>query len=139
MENLKLKGWDAINGTGNGLANTISGNSGSNILLGGGGADLLQGGGGNDTLNGEGGTDTLQGGSGDDTYYTSPTDSIIEGLNSGYDTVYSSINWTLSANLEKLVLTGAALKGKGNSLDNTLLGTESVSYTHLTLPTSDLV
>ncbi|MFZ1296382.1 MAG: calcium-binding protein [Pseudomonadales bacterium] len=125
VENLKLKGWDAINGTGNGLANTISGNSGSNILLGGGGADLLQGGGGNDTLNGEGGTDTLQGGSGDDTYYTSPTDSIIEGLNSGYDTVYSSINWTLSANLEKLVLTGAALKGKGNSLDNTLLGTES--------------
>lgn len=125
VENLKLKGWDAIDGTGNGLANTISGNSGANILLGGGGADLLQGGGGNDTLNGEGGTDTLQGGAGDDTYYTSPTDSIIEGLDAGYDTVYSSINWSLSANLEKLVLTGTALKGKGNSLDNTLLGNDS--------------
>lgn len=125
VEILNLVGTDAINGTGNGLANTIYGNSAANILLGGGGDDLLQGGGGNDTLNGENGTDTLQGGAGDDTYYTGATDSILEGLDSGYDTVYSSINWSLSANLEKLVLTGPAVKGTGNSLDNTLIGTDS--------------
>jgi VCBS repeat-containing protein len=49
VENLNLVGINAINGTGNELANTITGNAGANILDGGLGNDLLQGGAGNDS------------------------------------------------------------------------------------------
>ncbi|PKN89270.1 MAG: hypothetical protein CVU51_01070 [Deltaproteobacteria bacterium HGW-Deltaproteobacteria-1] len=49
VENLTLIGTNAINGTGNDLANTINGNSAANILSGGTGADSMTGGIGNDT------------------------------------------------------------------------------------------
>jgi Ca2+-binding RTX toxin-like protein len=49
VENLTLTGTGAINGSGNGLANTITGNSGNNILTGGAGNDQIIGGGGSDT------------------------------------------------------------------------------------------
>ncbi|KQV34793.1 M10 family metallopeptidase [Rhizobium sp. Root1212] len=49
IENLTLLGTGDINGTGNGLANTIAGNSGKNILDGGLGLDRLVGGAGDDT------------------------------------------------------------------------------------------
>ena len=48
VENLKLTGSNAINGTGNSLANTIIGNSASNILDGKAGVDNLDGGEGSD-------------------------------------------------------------------------------------------
>jgi Ca2+-binding RTX toxin-like protein len=60
VENLVLTGSSALDGTGNGLANTITGNSADNTLLGLGG---------NDFLNGHGGHDHLDGGEGSDTYY----------------------------------------------------------------------
>jgi serralysin len=48
---------------------------------------------------------------------------IIENANEGIDTVHSSISWTLGTNLENLTLTGtAAINGKGNELDNILIG-----------------
>ena len=50
VENLTLTGSAAVNGTGNGLANTIIGNSGANIIEGKGGADTLDGGAGLDTV-----------------------------------------------------------------------------------------
>ncbi len=50
VENLTLTGTAAVNGTGNGLANTITGNSGANIIEGKGGADILDGGAGLDTV-----------------------------------------------------------------------------------------
>ena len=46
--NLMLLGINSVNGTGNGLANTISGNKGNNILTGLGGNDTLLGGAGGD-------------------------------------------------------------------------------------------
>jgi Ca2+-binding RTX toxin-like protein len=57
VENLELRGSADIDGTGNGLANTITGNVGDNVLRGGLGADVLAGGRGVDRLFGEGGAD----------------------------------------------------------------------------------
>ncbi|WP_438754529.1 beta strand repeat-containing protein [Pararhizobium sp. O133] len=59
IEKLTLLGGGAINGTGNGLGNTITGNTGKNTL---------SGGAGNDTLSGGLGIDRLIGGTGDDTF-----------------------------------------------------------------------
>ena len=50
-------------------------------------------------------------------------DSVSENLNEGWDTVESSISYTLGANLENLTLTGtAAINGTGNTLNNSLIG-----------------
>src|SRR5262249_15988046 len=50
VETLVLQGAGTLDGTGNGLANSIYGNSGDNLIDGGGGADMLTGNGGNDTF-----------------------------------------------------------------------------------------
>lgn len=68
IEILSLTGSAAINGTGNGAANTINGNTAANVLSGGKGNDLLNGGGGNDVLNGGLGIDVLIGGAGKDNF-----------------------------------------------------------------------
>ena len=115
LEKLTLTGTAAINGTGNGLANTLTGNSAANTLTGLGG---------NDTLNGGAGADILIGGVGNDIYVVDNVgDVVTENLNEGVDTVKSGITYTLGANLEKLTLTGtAAINGTGNGLANTILG-----------------
>lgn len=66
VENLTLKGTDAINGNGNALANTLAGNAAANVLKGGDGTDLLRGMGGIDNLQGGAGADKLDGGAGND-------------------------------------------------------------------------
>ena len=88
------------------------------------GNDDLGGGDGNDYLNGGEGADLLGGGKGDDTYVVDNAgDVTAEFLNSGTDTVESSLTWTLKANLENLTLIGSAnLNGTGNSLNNALTG-----------------
>ncbi|MBD2194384.1 cadherin-like domain-containing protein [Calothrix anomala] len=124
VENLTLTGTAAINGTGNVSDNTITGNSGNNILNGGDGNDTLNGGAGNDTLNGGAGNDNLNGGAGDDSYTVDDAgDTIKENLNEGTDTVTSSISYILTANVENLILTGTAISGTGNSVDNSITGT----------------
>ncbi|MFO0773688.1 MAG: calcium-binding protein [Nitrospiraceae bacterium] len=65
IENLSLFGSNAINGTGNTLANILIGNAGANILAGGDGNDTLSGLQGNDTLNGGNGNDLYRFGRGD--------------------------------------------------------------------------
>jgi Ca2+-binding RTX toxin-like protein len=65
LEDLTLVG--AVNGTGNGLANTISGSDLTNTLLGGSGNDLLIGADGDDSLDGQNGSDRVIGGEGNDT------------------------------------------------------------------------
>jgi Ca2+-binding RTX toxin-like protein len=65
------------------------------------------------------------GGAGDDTYYVYNTgDVIIENANEGTDTVASSFNYTLGANVENLTLYtyGLPVSATGNTLDNVLTG-----------------
>jgi serralysin len=124
LENLVLTGA-ALAGTGNALANAITGNVLANTLSGGAGDDMLAGGAGDDTLDGGLGNDEMIGGAGNDTYVVGEAGDIVtEGSNEGTDTVRASIDYTLGANLETLVLTGAALRGTGNSLANTITGNE---------------
>src|SRR5688500_19591954 len=75
-----------------------------------------------DTLGGSTGADTLIGDKGDDTYIVNHTgDVVVETRNEGNDLVASSISYTLTDNVEALVLTGtAALDGTGNTLNNIL-------------------
>jgi Ca2+-binding RTX toxin-like protein len=87
------------------------------------GDDTLIGNGGNDTLNGGTGNDTMQGGGGNDTYYVDSTnDLVIELAGQGTDTVYASIDYILTANVENLVLTAISLNGTGNDLNNIITG-----------------
>jgi trimeric autotransporter adhesin len=124
VENLTLTGAGNLNGTGNSLANILTGNSGNNQLSGGLLNDKLIGNGGDDMLDGGAGVDNMAGGLGNDTYVRDvATDVISEMLNAGTDTVQSSLNYTLGANLENLILTGSAnLTGTGNVLNNTITG-----------------
>jgi VCBS repeat-containing protein len=115
LENLTLTGTANINGTGNTSDNLILGNSGNNTL---------NGDAGNDTLNGGAGADAMNGGAGNDTYIVDNAgDVVTEAANAGTDTVHSGINTTLTANVENLILTGAAQNGTGNTLNNVITGT----------------
>ncbi|MFI3195769.1 MAG: calcium-binding protein [Methylococcaceae bacterium] len=105
LENLILTGSAAIDATGNALVNNLTGNSANNILNGGSSADVMQG------------------KAGDDTYFVDDTgDRIEENSGEGIDTVQSTINYTLTTHLEKLVLIGAAVNGTGNDRANSLVG-----------------
>ena len=127
IENLTLTGMAALVGTGNTLSNIITGNAGNNFLVGLAGNDILNGGAGNDILDGGVGNDRMVGGSGNDVYVVDNTrDQAIELMNQGNDLVHSSINYTLTANIENLTLTGmGALAGTGNALANVINGNTS--------------
>ncbi len=108
IENMTLVGANAIDGTGNALANILIGNSNANVLDGKVGADTMIGGDGNDTFV----VDNL-------------ADRVVETNSSlsQIDTVASAINYRLGANLENLVLTGTlGLAGVGNHRANAITG-----------------
>lgn len=72
-----------------------------------------------DILDGGAGADTMSAGLENDTYYVDNTgDVVIEYANEGTDTVISSVSYTLSANVENIVLTGGGLTATGNSSNN---------------------
>lgn len=75
-------------------------------------------------IDGGQGIDTLIGGDGNDRYYVDSTeDAVTENLGEGYDTVYSTASYALSANLERLILMGNAnIDGDGNGLANVIIG-----------------
>jgi|GEM_PF-375242 len=86
-----------------------------------GGDDLLDGGDGRDRLDGGEGNDTMRGGDGSDFYRVDSTlDVIVELENEGYDTVRTSVDYTLSDHVEVLVMTGSATYGGGSDQANTI-------------------
>lgn len=93
--------------------------------------NVLDGGAGNDILNGAAGADTLIGGRGNDTFVVNHvSDVVVEQLNEGTDQVYSSVTYTLSAQVEHLTLTGTlAINGIGNSQANNITG--NAAHNHL--------
>ena len=106
FECLVLTGTAALHGTGSAVANRIEGNLGNNVLDGGAGVD------------------TLVGGAGSDTYLINDADVVIErSEDTGTDTVRTTVSYSLTANVEHLVLLGSAdLRGTGNSQPNMLYG-----------------
>jgi VCBS repeat-containing protein len=116
-------------GEGNELDNVIIANDFGNELYGDGGNDTLVGGAGSDYLDGGDGADTMTGASGDDSFEVNDAgDLVVEGFGAGIDQVYSSIDYTLTDNVENLNLTGETytenLSGIGNQLDNVILGND---------------
>jgi Ca2+-binding RTX toxin-like protein len=98
-----------LNFTGNALANELSGNAGVNQLDGGAGADFMSGLGGNDVY-----------------VVDNAGDFVLETANNGYDTVRASVNYALTANVERVVAldaaSTAALNFTGNGLANEIAG-----------------
>jgi len=108
---------------GGNFADLFFGFAGNDTLTGGGGNDRLVGGDGNDVLNGGVGADRMEGGSGSDTYtIDNAGDLVVEAADAGNDLVRSAIDYTLGANVERLLLLGRAIKGTGNALNNTITG-----------------
>lgn len=120
VENLTLSGVNAINGTGNGLANIIRGNNAVNSL---------NGSGGNDTLNGGLGNDTMIGGSGQDRFVFNTT---LGATNVDRITDFNVIDDTIA--LENLVFLGlgagalAASAFAANLTGNAADGTDRIIY-----------
>src|SRR5207245_7687846 len=101
-----IEGAGNINAAGNDTNNALVGNSGNN------------------TLDGKGGDDTMIGGAGNDIYFVDSTsDLVIENAGQGNDIVYASVDYTLPANVESIVLQGSGnTNAFGNSQNNALIG-----------------
>ena len=112
--------FENLNVSGIGSSVNVTGSAGNNIIIGSCG---------NDSIDGGAGKDTLIRGTGNDTYTVdSAGDVVTEVLNAGTDTVVSSINYTLTANVENLQLTGTAdLNATGNALANVITGNSGVN------------
>lgn len=85
---------------------------------------LVDGGAGADTITSGGiGHNTLVGGAGDDTYHVrSLFDTIVERAGGGTDSVYSSVDYELSSDVENLRLQDDAEIGIGNGVANKIIG-----------------
>jgi len=107
LENLTLIGVTAIKASGNNISNLITGNSLANIIY-----------------SGTAGKDTLVGGTGADTYLIDHTGvTIIENGGEGVDHIETTVSFTMSSNIEDMILTGtAAINGIGNSGQNIITG-----------------
>ncbi|AQR72373.1 calcium-binding protein [Sphingomonas sp. LM7] len=105
----------------------VAGGIGADAIYGSFGADQLMGMAGNDTLTGGGGLDQLWGGTGDDTYFVDGDDLVFEGAGEGFDTVYTSASFNLTAGSRVEVVGTAnwrltdALRIAGNEFNNAII------------------
>jgi Ca2+-binding RTX toxin-like protein len=101
-----------------------AGTSASYSVFAGAGDDYLAGGARMDVLDGGVGRDRMVGGAGNDVYVVDNVlDRVIEVAGGGIDTIISSINIALPANVERLVLTGGRpVSVVANGLDNWITG-----------------
>ena len=77
-------------------------------------------------IDGRAGSDYMQGGAGNDIYFVdSAGDAIVENAGEGNDIVHASIDYTIGANIESLILDGTTVNGAGNSTDNAIIGNAS--------------
>jgi serralysin len=112
--------------TGSAFNDLLVGNGAANVLSGGLGRDTIIAGGGDDTISG--GADVpneLYGGAGNDTYIVeNRSDSIVENVGEGYDTIRSSLfQVNMAANVEELVYTGTGtFTGVGSAQANVIRG-----------------
>ena len=84
----------------------------------------VYGGAGDDVLSGT----KLYGGTGNDTYNVNFGTELFENAGEGVDLARSQISFTLSGNIENLILTGsAAINGFGNSLANQIAGNSAAN------------
>lgn len=103
--------------------------AGNDLIDAGGGDDLIDAGAGNDIIDGGLGSDIMAGNVGDDTYYVDSTgDVVAERTLQGTDTVYASVSYWLTGNVERLILVGPdARNGTGNADANQIYGNEQVN------------
>lgn len=138
VENLRYHGAHAAYITGNWLNNDIEtgdgddfvdGGAGNDTIETGDGSDTLTGGLGQDHLDGGAGADVMKGGADNDEYVVDNVgDKVIENPGEGLDKVFSSIDYTLGANVENLTLTGMAKAGFGNALANYIVGNNADNW-----------
>lgn len=117
----------------NGIASPAA-TDGADILIAAPGGSTLNGIAGDDTLIGNGGHDVLIGGPGADTMIAGTGDTVfsvdnagdqvIAPANGGHNSVVSTIDYTLPANVQDLVLVGGDVNGTGNALSNRIAGTD---------------
>jgi Ca2+-binding RTX toxin-like protein len=106
---------------------TLTGSAGyPNHLLGYAGDDTLNGGANDDILDGGIGADTMNGGDGNDQYIVNHGGDVITDT-AGTDSVFSWTPYTLGAGLENLVLLQGTISGYGNSLANTIVGSDAAN------------
>ncbi|MBL9139058.1 MAG: M10 family metallopeptidase C-terminal domain-containing protein [Verrucomicrobiales bacterium] len=120
-----------VGGSGGG---SLTGNALDNHLVGGVGADVLSGLGGDDLLEGKAGNDTANGGTGDDTYVFDAdtalgTDTLVELLNGGLDTLDFSATTTQSVTVDLGAAAAQAINanltlilGAGERIENVIGG-----------------
>jgi Calx-beta domain-containing protein/hemolysin type calcium-binding protein len=127
---------DDPNLTGTAADDTISGLGGRDHLYGGAGNDTLYGGAGDDAMHGDAGADIMFGGAGNDDYYVDNVNDVVSettvpGVDDGgtNDRVYSTVSYTLSPFLERLVLleSAAAISATGNAQANSIVGNSNAN------------
>ncbi len=111
----------ALTGSGNLTGRAVSGN---NLVVGNAGNDTLIAGSGSDTLQAGTGLATLVGGTGADTFVIDNAADTITGISASFgNAVYSSVDYTMQANVSTLVLTGSGdLVGIGNGSSDVIVG-----------------
>jgi Ca2+-binding RTX toxin-like protein len=94
------------------------------LFIGSSAANSLRGNSSNNLLSGLAGADTMSGGLGNDIYTVDDSmDIVIEPKNQGIDLVESVISYSLTNNVENLILIGSlAINGAGNQLNNRITG-----------------